>query len=210
MSLDLWLAFSAAAAALLLLPGPTVLLVVSYALAHGRRAALAVVAGVALGDFVAMTASLAGLGVLLGASALLFTALKWLGAAYLVWLGIRLWRAPVGDPGIAAPALAATSRRRMFGQAFLVTALNPKGILFFVAFLPQFLEAGRPLLQQFAVMEATFIGLAVLNALGYALLASGARRAIRRPAVQRAVNRVGGSLLVAAGVATAAWKRAAA
>ncbi len=208
MSFDLWLAFALAASALLVLPGPTVLLVVSYALAHGRRAALSVVAGVALGDFVAMTVSLAGLGALLAASALLFTVLKWLGAAYLIWLGIKLWRAPTGDP--AQQALPDFNRRRMFGHAFVVTALNPKGIVFFVAFLPQFLEAGRPLLPQFAIMEATFVGLATLNALGFALLASAARRAIRRPAVQRAVNRVGGSLLVAAGVTTALWRRAAA
>lgn len=210
MTFDLWLAFALASAAMLALPGPTVLLVVSYALGHGRHAALAVVAGVALGDFTAMTASLAGLGALLATSAELFTLLKWLGAAYLVWLGIRLWRAPVADPAAAAAALPQVSQRRMFGHAFVVTALNPKSIVFFVAFLPQFLAAGEPLLPQFAAMEATFVTLAALNALAYALLASGARRAIRRPAVQRAVNRAGGSLLVAAGVATALWKRAAA
>ncbi|MCR9114619.1 MAG: LysE family transporter, partial [Rhodobacteraceae bacterium] len=86
MPLDLWLAFVAASTALLLIPGPTVLLVLSYALSQGRRVALASATGVALGDFVAMTASLAGLGALVLASATLFTALKWIGAAYLIWL----------------------------------------------------------------------------------------------------------------------------
>jgi len=207
MPLDLWLAFAAASTALLLLPGPTVLLVVANALAHGRRGALAMVGGVALGDFTAMTVSLAGLGAVLAASATLFTLLKWGGAAYLVWLGVKLWRAPVADPSLAAMAAPTISRRRMFGQAYLVTALNAKGILFFVAFVPQFVTPGRPLLVQFAILEATFIGLAVLNTLLYALLASSARRVIRRPAVQRAVNRTGGSLLVAAGGVTALMQR---
>ncbi|MEQ9261095.1 MAG: LysE family transporter, partial [Roseovarius sp.] len=90
MPLDLWLAFMAASFALLIIPGPTVLLVLSYALSQGRRVALASAAGVALGDFIAMTASLLGLGALVLASATLFTVLKWVGAAYLVWLGVKL------------------------------------------------------------------------------------------------------------------------
>lgn len=208
MPFEQWFAFAAASAVLLVIPGPTVLLVVTYALTYGRRAALATVAGVGCGDLVAMTASLAGLGVLLAASAELFTALRWVGAAYLVWLGIKLWRAPVfavpGDGG-EEPALR---KRRVFLHAFAVTALNPKGIVFFVAFLPQFLDAQAPLLPQFVLFEATFVGLAVLNALAVALLAASARRAIRRPAVQRGVNRVGGSLLMGAGVLTAAWRKA--
>lgn len=208
MPFDQWFAFAAATAVLLAIPGPTVLLVVAYSLTHGRRAAVATVAGVGLGDFVAMTASLAGLGVLLAASAELFTALRWIGAAYLVWLGIKLWRAPLAAlPGETAeePPLR---RRRLFLHAFAVTALNPKGIVFFVAFLPQFLDPAAPLLPQFALFEVTFVGLGIANALAYALLASAARRAIRRPAVQRAVNRTGGGLLIGAGVLTAAWRKA--
>src|SRR5215472_4688595 len=93
MSLETWLAFAAATTVLLVIPGPTILLVISYALGQGMRTALPVAIGVALGDFTAMTLSMLGLGALLAASALLFTALKWAGAAYLVWLGIKLWRA---------------------------------------------------------------------------------------------------------------------
>ncbi len=209
MLLEHWLAFAAASAVVLAIPGPTVLLVVSYALGHGRRFAAATVAGVALGDFTAMTASMLGLGALLATSASLFTLLKWLGAAYLVYLGIKLWRAPVALPdGAALPASAAG--RRVFLHAFAVTALNPKSIVFFVAFLPQFLVASAPVLPQMVVFEATFLVLATLNALAYALLASGARRAIRRPSLQRAVNRLGGSALVGAGVLTVVWRRAAA
>src|SRR3954466_2405831 len=125
MTLTLLTAFVAASSILLVIPGPTVLLVVSYALGRGWRTALPMAVGVALGDFTAMTLSLLGLGALLAASATLFTALKWVGAAYLVWLGIKLWRA--GGALDAKPRTDATSALRMLGHAWLVTALNPKG-----------------------------------------------------------------------------------
>src|SRR4030081_1035087 len=92
MTFESWAAFTAASAVLLVIPGPTVLLVVSYALGQGWRTALPMAIGVALGDFTAMTLSMLGLGALLAASATLFTILKWVGAAYLVYLGIKLWR----------------------------------------------------------------------------------------------------------------------
>jgi threonine/homoserine/homoserine lactone efflux protein len=206
MSFEHWLAFAAASAVLVAIPGPTVLLVVSYALGHGKKSAAATVAGVALGDFTAMTASMVGLGALLATSATVFTVLKWIGAAYLIYLGIKLWRAQVG-PAAAADA-AAASGRRMFFHAYAVTALNPKSIVFFVAFLPQFLLADKPIVPQMVVFEATFLVLATLNAAGYALMASAARRTVRQPSVQRAVNRVGGSLLIVAGAAAAVWRRA--
>src|SRR3954451_1703461 len=95
MPLDHWLALAAASGVLLAIPGPTVLLVISYALAHARRSAAAIVAGIALGDLTAMTASVLGLGAALAASAAVFTALRWIGGAYLVYLGVRLCRAPV-------------------------------------------------------------------------------------------------------------------
>jgi threonine/homoserine/homoserine lactone efflux protein len=208
MSFEHWLAFVAASIVLLAIPGPTVLLVVSYALGHGRRYAAATVAGVALGDLTAMTASLLGLGALLAASAGLFTAVKWVGAAYLVYLGLRLWRAPVGDPGQAD--ISETRPGRIFAHAYVVTALNPKGIVFFVAFLPQFLDMTRPVLPQMAILVATFVSLATINAALFGLLASSARRTIRKPSAQRLVNRIGGSFLIGAGLLTAAWRRAAA
>jgi threonine/homoserine/homoserine lactone efflux protein len=206
MSLEQWLAFSAAAAVLLAIPGPTILLVISYALGHGRKATAALVAGVALGDFTAMTASMVGLGALLAASAALFTALKWIGAAYLVYLGIRLWRAPVGHAAIGETAEARPFR--IFAHTYAVTALNPKGIVFFVAFLPQFLNTAAPIVPQMAIFEATFLALATINASLYALMASSARQTVKNPVVQRAINRIGGSLLIGAGVLTATWRRA--
>ena len=206
MILATWLAFAAAAAVLLFIPGPTVLLVVSYALTQGRRVAVATAAGVALGDFTAMTLSLAGLGALLAASAALFTALKWIGAVYLVYLGIRLWRAPPVLPDVPAePGEGAA--RAIFGHAFVVTALNPKSIAFFVAFVPQFIAHDAPLLPQLVVMEATFVGFAAVNALAYALAADRLRRTVRQPGVLKWMNRAGASCLVGMGAATAALAR---
>jgi len=212
MSLEHWLAFCAASAILLAIPGPTVLLVISYALGHGRKVAFATVAGVTLGDFTAMTASMLGLGALLATSATIFTLLKWLGAAYLVYLGVKLWRAPVGaDDGDEVPADLPKERpARIFAHAYLVTALNPKSLVFFVAFLPQFLDATGPVAIQLAIFEITFLVLATVNASLYAVLAAMARRQVRKPRVQRMVNRTGGSLMIGAGVLAAGWKRAAA
>ena len=207
MSFDHWLAFVAASAVLLAIPGPTVLLVISYALGHGRKSAAAIVAGVALGDLTSMTASMLGLGAVLATSALVFTGLRWLGGAYLVYLGIKLWRAPVGDGGVdAAPA---AGPGRMLAHAYAVTALNPKGIIFFVAFVPQFLDASRPFLPQVVTLVGTFVVMAALNSLGFALLASAARQRLREPRVQRIVNRTGGSLLIGAGALAFGWRRAA-
>lgn len=212
MPIETWLAFVAASAVLLAIPGPTILLVISYALSHGRKVATATVAGVALGDFSAMTASMLGLGALLATSAALFTLLKWVGAAYLIYLGIKLWRSPVSDGAggegeAPAPAVKAS---RIFLHTYAVTALNPKSIIFFVAFLPQFLDLGEPLFLQMLIFELTFLTLATLNATLYGLLAALARNQIRKPQVQRAVNRTGGSLMIGAGLLALGWKRAAA
>jgi threonine/homoserine/homoserine lactone efflux protein len=208
MPLELWLAFVAASAVVLLIPGPTVLLVVSYALGQGRRSALATVAGVTLGDLTSVTLAMLGLGALLATSAELFTALRWIGAAYLIYLGIKLWRAPVTPSDMHADS--ETRPLRMFGHAYLVTALNPKATIFFVAFLPQFLDPATPAISQMTILGATFVIMAAINALGFALLASAARGAIRSTSVQRVVNRVGGSLLIGSGLLAVGWKRAAA
>lgn len=203
MPLDLWLAFVAASTALLLIPGPTVLLVLSYALGQGRRVAVASAAGVAMGDLIAMSASLAGLGTLVLASANLFTVLKWAGAVYLVWLGIKLLRsAPIAGLD-AKPMETQTGTRSVFGHAAAVTALNPKSIAFFIAFVPQFLRPDAPLGPQFAILIGTFVGLAAINALAYALLADRLRQTVTRPGVLPWLTRAGGATLIGMGVATA-------
>src|SRR4029450_4503514 len=169
MTFESWAAFTAASAVLLIIPGPTVLLVVSYALGQGWRTVLPMTVGGALGDFTAMTLSMLGLGALLAASATLFTILKWVGAAYLVYLGIRLWRA--GGTLDAAPRTDPGSAAQTRGHAWLVTALNPKSITFFVAFLPAFLDPQADFLTQLVVFQTTFLVLASANDFGYALAA---------------------------------------
>lgn len=206
MTLELWLAFVAASALLLVIPGPTVLLVVSYALGGGWRTALPMAVGVALGDFTAMTLSMLGVGALLAASATLFTMLKWIGAAYLVWLGLKLWRA--GTTLDTEPRTDRPSALKMMGHAWIVTALNPKGITFFVAFLPQFLDLHGDFITQMIIFELTFVTLAFANVFGYALVASRARSVVKNPKAVGYFNKAGGTLLIGAGVATAAMRGA--
>jgi threonine/homoserine/homoserine lactone efflux protein len=237
MALEHWLAFLAASTLLLALPGPTVLLVVSYALGHGRKPAAAIITGVALGDLTAMTASMLGLGAVLAASATLFSVLRWIGGAYLVYLGVKLWRTPVqaqaveaqslggqslGGQSLGAEALETQSLGagshgaappvaspvRIMTHAYITAALNPKLIIFFVAFVPQFMDAARPFLPQVVILETTFVLLAVLNTTLYAALASAIRDKLHQPRVQRLINRAGGSLLVGAGLFTAGWRGA--
>lgn len=204
MSFETWLAFVAASTILVVIPGPTILLVVSYALGRGWKTAFPMAVGVALGDFTAMTLSMLGIGALLATSATVFTVLKWIGAAYLVWLGVKLWRS--GGSLAAEPRQDAASSLKMLGHAWLVTALNPKSITFFVAFLPQFLDPKGDFWMQMAIFEATFLTLAFANAFGYALVASRARKAVRDPRTIGVVNKIGGSMLIGAGVATVAMR----
>ncbi|WP_319519028.1 LysE family translocator [uncultured Martelella sp.] len=207
MDFHLWLAFVTASTALLLIPGPTVLLVLSYALSQGRRVALATVAGVALGDFIAMTASLAGLGALVLTSAKLFIVLKWIGAAYLVYLGIRLFKSAGSSENIASTTPAPLVARKIFFHSMTVTALNPKSIAFFIAFVPQFIVPQAPLVPQFSTLVVTFVGLAAVNALAYALMADRLRTKLSSSTVTAFLPRLGGSALIAMGLATATLKR---
>lgn len=209
-SIEHYLAFVAASLILLVIPGPTIIMVISQALAHGRRVALASVAGVGLGDLTATSLSLAGAGALLATSGTLFSVLKLVGAAYLIWIGFKMWRAPVTIPDVTVAANAPAVRpMTIFRDSFLVTALNPKGILFFIAFVPQFIDPARPYLPQAAIFVGTFTVLGILNAIAFALAADQARQAVRRPGVLRTATRAGGSLLMMAGLAAALTRRAA-
>jgi threonine/homoserine/homoserine lactone efflux protein len=199
MSIELWFAFVAASAVLLIIPGPTILTVISYSMAHGRRANVPLVAAVALGDSTALVVSLLGLGALLATSAFWFTVVKWVGGLYLLYLGIKLLRAGVSPPEVSAPA-APGSRWQLFANTYLVTALNPKGIVFFVAFLPQFINQDAGVAQQLWVLAITFVAMAALNATVYAMFAGSARKVLASPRAQRYFNLAGGSLLSAAGV----------
>jgi threonine/homoserine/homoserine lactone efflux protein len=199
MSIELWLAFVAASAILLVIPGPTILTVIGYSLTHGRRANAALVAAVALGDSTALVVSLLGLGALLATSAFWFTVVKWVGGLYLLFLGIKLFRSGVAVSESAAPLAASGSRRRLFANTYLVTALNPKGMIFFVAFLPQFIRPGADVGMQLWILAITFVVMATINATLYALFAASAAKLLSSPRAQQRFRFTGGSLLSAAG-----------
>lgn len=211
MAFEVWLAFAVASAILVAIPGPTVMLVVSYVLSRGRSSAWATVPGVALGDLTAITASMAGAGALMATSAVLFSAMKLAGAAYLVWLGIKLWRS---TPRVTEPQGNANdggqendSFNSLFWKAYIVTALNPKGMVFFVAFVPQFVNLDAALLPQLFFLVITFVVLATINVIVWALLTGKLRRYMARPGLQQLVNRTGATFLLGAGLITASIKQ---
>ena len=199
MPIELWLAYAAAVAVLLVIPGPTILTVISYSVAHGNRANLPLVVAVALGDSTALVLSLLGLGALLATSALWFTLVKLVGGVYLLFLGLKMLRAGIAPAELEAPPVP-SSRWRLFANTYVVTALNPKGIVFFVAFLPQFITPGRDVTAQLWILAVTFVVMATINATLYAEFAGSARRLLASRRAQRRFNFAGGSLLSVAGV----------
>jgi threonine/homoserine/homoserine lactone efflux protein len=207
MHFSTWLAFALTSAAMGLTPGPGVTSIVGYALNSGRRAALASVAGMALGNVVAMSVSLAGAGALLAASALAFSVLKWAGALYLIGLGVlAIARSRRGLGANAAPPAPIGP-----GTAFLsnvaVGTFHPKTIVFFVAFAPQFIRPDVNYAGQAAILIATFGVVVGTTDTLYALAAARAARLLRSPRATLWSRRAGGGVLIAAGVATAAASR---
>jgi len=199
MSLELWLAFVATSAVILVIPGPTILTLVSYSLAHGRRAYFPVLAAVVLGDSTAIAVSLLGLGVLLAASSVLFALVKWVGGLYLIYLGIKLILGGKKPANQANEVNTASSGWNLFVRMYPVAFLNPKGIVFYVAFFPQFVSPDNNASAQLSLLAATFIVLGIANATVYSLFASSCREILSRPGPRRGLNILGGSVLTAAG-----------
>ncbi|HEX3466226.1 MAG TPA: LysE family translocator [Candidatus Elarobacter sp.] len=201
MSLHAWLAFALVAVLVSLVPGPAVISVVSTALRGGFRASLATNAGVLAGDAVFVAAAALGLGALLVASHALFVAVKWLGIAYLAYLGVRA----LLDRGTAFSLDGSAGAVRHAFRLGLTTQLaNPKVILFFGALLPQFVDPAHPAAPQFALLGATFIVSDLLVFAGYGALAHGARRALRSPRAARLTSRVTGAVMLGAAARLAA------
>ena len=208
MSLEIYITYVFATTLILIIPGPTIILVVSQAVNHGCKSVVPLAAGVVFGDFTAMTLSLLGLGAIMSASATLFTLFKWIGALYLLYLGINLWRANPKSGSIQNEEKG-ISPRSLFKSSFIVTALNPKGIAFFVAFLPQFISPDEPVFNQLLLLGGTFLFLALVNAALYALFASQLREAIRKMNLRKWFNRCDGTALIGAGIFTAGMQRSA-
>ena len=203
MDFNNWLSFAAASMLILILPGPTILTILSHTLTGGRRVIWAAVAAVACGDLISMSLALIGLGALLAASALAFTAFKWLGALYLIWLGINMLRTAVRSDFNAPSSDTLSSRRSIFYKLFWVTVLNPKSIGFFAAFLPQFIDPTRSIMIQSLVMLATFVSFGALNALAYGYAANHLQAHLNRPCIKRWVAGLAGSVLITMGAVTA-------
>ena len=199
MDLELWLAFALASTVLLIIPGPTILTVISYSVSHGYRVRLPLIIAVALGDSTALALSLLGLGALLAESAFWFQVVKWAGGLYLLYLGVKLLRAGIKPTEFQQDNLSASSWK-LFINTYLVTALNPKGIIFFVAFLPLFIDTSTNIGHQLWILAITFVLLAAFNATLYAVFAGKARQLLSSPKTQRVFNFTGGSLLSVAGL----------
>ncbi len=206
MNIEMWAAFVVASSILLIIPGPTILTVVSYSMTHGHRVKIPLVVAVALGDSTALVLSLLGLGSLLAKSAFWFMVVKWMGGLYLLYLGISLIREGF-KPGEISIIKERDSGWRLFANTYLVTALNPKGIVFFIAFLPQFISTGQDLSFQLWVLATTFVGLATINAALYAIFAGKARQLLDSPKARRVFNFSGGTLLSIAGLWALSVKR---
>ena len=204
MTLDTWLLFSGAALIVILIPGPLSLLMISNSLNYGLRRSYPAFLGGVFASICLLSASALGLGALLLASEQLFSALKIVGAAYLFYLSWQSWqqsRQP--NRGAVMPAATATPRfRTLFGRAFVLGASNPKDILFFAAFLPQFLNSQQAFLPQLLTMIATWTVLDLLCKLAYGLGAHGAARYLRSGKGQSWFNRVSAALFGSAGAAS--------
>ncbi|MGH8821225.1 MAG: LysE family translocator [Rhodoferax sp.] len=198
MALHTWLILFAAAVGLSLTPGPNGLLALSHGAMHGHRKTLFTVSGGVLGFVVLIALSMLGIGAVLKASVDALIVLKVVGGAYLAWLGIQLWRAPPIRLQTDA-AKADTRGGLMFRKGFLTAVSNPKALLFYGAFLPQFLDPNRDLLTQFIVMATSFMAVEFVVEYLLALLAHRIRPMLERAG--KTFNRVCGGMFVAIGVA---------
>jgi threonine/homoserine/homoserine lactone efflux protein len=217
MSLDLWLVYLAAAVGLSLTPGPNGLLALTHGANFGLRSTVWTVLGGALGFLTIIALSLAGLGALLAASETAFVVAKWIGGAYLVWLGVRLWRSPapaIAVPGEASPGetagtvagrAAGPGAPRLFGQGLVVSVSNPKAIIFFAAFLPQFMVPGTPFMLQLLLLGGTFVVVEIVYELMLAGLAGRIAPWLGRHG--RLFNRAAGGTFVGIGALLATANR---
>ena len=202
-------AFAGASLVLALTPGPAVVYIVARTLAQGRARGLASVLGVAFGNLANALGAALGLAALFAVSSVAFTVVKWAGAAYLVYLGVRMWRAPPAQPADVAASRQRQPLARVLRDGFVVALLNPKTSLFFAAFLPQFIDAGAHPLPQTIALGAVFVGIAGCTDMLYVLSASLIAPRLARAGGRGAVwgNRVAGTSFIGLGVLTALGTR---
>lgn len=207
MNPHLYLAYCLAVAVLVLLPGPVVTLVVANSLSHGSRAGLAAVVGASVGNAILLVGTAIGLLAFFRWLSEVFALVRWGGALYLIWLGIRAWRSH-GAPAPAGAQALPRSLRLVFYQGFIVALTNPKAIVFYIAFLPQFIDARLSTGPQLVVMIVTMIVMALASDSAYALLASRLSSWLTTPARRRLQGRISGVLLIGVGCGLLLARRA--
>ncbi len=207
MLLSTWLAFFAASWAISISPGAGAVAAMSGGLNHGFRRGFFTILGLILGIWTQVIVVGAGLGALVAASSTAFSVVKWLGVAYLIWLGISQWRAPARPLVAEADGGVRVSRRSMVLRAWMINAVNPKGTVFLLAVVPQFMTLSQPLLPQYLIIAATlgFTDLVVMA--GYSALAARVLGALKSPTHIKALNRTFGGFFVMAGTLLALFKR---
>jgi homoserine/homoserine lactone efflux protein len=200
-----YLIFLAIASVTVLSPGPGVILTLTNAIRFGGAGAVNGILGIAFGTFIVAAISATSIGILLATSSIAFGIMKTVGAIYLIYLGIRLWR----SSGISIDYLGITkrSRRRQFSEGLMLQLTNPKAVFFFMSIFPQFVDFTRPYFGQFALLVPSYSGLVIVIHLGYAYLATSARGWLVSDAGGRMVNRLGGGTFVCFGVALASANR---
>ena len=207
MSWQVWSAFFLIETALCLMPGPAVLLVLSQALTRGTLKAIWSICGILAANTTYFILSATGIGAILMASYELFFAIKWVGAAYLVWLGIGAFLGRAGAPSIRGVEATPVHSFRLFLNGVILQMSNPKALLFFTALLPQFVNPHAAIVPQMAILAATSVVIEFFVQLSYALLAGRAARLAAQPRFARVTDRIAGTLLIGAGLGMAALRR---
>ena len=208
MELSTWLTFFAASWAISISPGPGAIASMSAGLNHGFKRGYVTIFGLVLGIWTQLLIVGVGLGALVAASSTAFTVVKWLGVAYLVWLGIAQWRAPARPMVALSDSGVFVSRRSLILRAWMINVVNPKGTVFLLAVVPQFMNLSQPLLPQYLTIGATLAFTDMVVMAGYTALAAKVLGALKEPSHIRAMNRTFGSLFVLAGSLLALFKRA--
>lgn len=202
MSIEVWLTFIFTATVILVIPGPTIIFVVGQSLNHGRKASLPLALGVISGDAMCIALSLIGLSAVLSIWSIAFTIIKYIGAFYLVYLGLKMIFTS-SKLNVNQHPVSSFNPKTIFRDVFLVNALNPKGIIFYSAFMPQFVNPEHNIFVQFGLLATTFLALALINVIGYSLLASRTSEVFRSERFIKSFNITGGLALIGAGLYSA-------
>lgn len=207
MSIEIWFSFVLASLVLCVTPGPTVFFVIGHSLKHGKASVIPMVFGALTGDIILMGLSFIGLSAILATSIFMFTIVKFAGAFYLIYLGIKAWRSGSQIQHTSEVTNLPLKKRKVYRDALLVTALNPKGIIFFTAFFPLFLDVNSALIPQMIILALTFMGVALSTNSCYSIFSSYLCEKVKSKKAQTMFNKTSGGLLIGAGLVTASIQK---